>query len=178
MCDDVLVDLDGVLVNFVKGALAVHGKKLPYAETQWNFFDQIGVEITEFWKPMDFHFWATLEWFPGGQELLEGLISRYGYDRICFCTSPCDTICSVEGKIEWIRRNAPAKLRRNYMITPVKQFAARGSVLIDDRPQNCYDVRDNGGKFVMVPQPWNLRWNGKMYDPRVLLCEVEATVGN
>lgn len=173
-----LLDMDGVLVDFVAGALAIHKKSLPYADVTWNFFKQIGIEEREFWKPCDFHFWATLDWIPQGRVFLDSLISRYGEDRICFCTSPCETIGSVEGKIEWIRRNLPRKMQRQFMITPAKQFAAKGNVLIDDSPENCKKFEAAGGKTVLVPQPWNERWRGKMYDPQVLICDVEAVVGD
>lgn len=174
----ILLDMDGVLVDFVRGAFAMHKIAIPYAEVTWNFYQQAGIAEADFWRPLDFHFWATLSWTPTGRVFLDSLISRYGEERICFCTSPCDTIGSVEGKIEWLRRNVPRKMARNFMITPVKQFAAKGNLLIDDSPHNCVAFKKAGGEAVMVPQPWNEKWRGKMFDPQVLLCDVEAAIGD
>lgn len=154
---ELLVDLDGVLVNFVYGALKFHDRlDIPYDEITWDFDLTVRPDGREhFWAPLGFEFWANLPWTPNGQSLIDRLLRRYGAEKICVCTSPCATIGSIEGKIEWIRREIP-ELKRNFMICPVKQFAAGPKrILIDDNDGNCEKFRAGGGKAVMPEQPWN-----------------------
>jgi hypothetical protein len=154
-----LVDLDGVLVDFVRGSLAFHGKTLPYLETRWNFPEQVGFAETrakEFWGPLGFDFWAGLPWHPQGRALLDGLAGIAGRKNVVFCTTPAETVGSVEGKIEWLRRNVP-DMARQFTVTPVKAAASAcsGRILLDDRDENVDEWRAAGGTGITVPQPWN-----------------------
>lgn len=171
----ILLDMDGVLVNFIAGALKVHNGHIPYSEIIWNFFTQLGIPEEEFWKPCGREFWGNLEWHAGGRELIQELMNTYGVDRIALCTSSCDTDGCIDGKMDWIRREVPF-LRRNFMITPIKQFAAKGNILIDDSPENCKKFQAAGGQTVLVPQPWNNRWQGELYNFRDIVSEVVRKV--
>lgn len=150
-----LVDLDGVLVDFVRGTLALHHADLEYKDVRWDFDKTLfPSNVGKFWEPLGFDFWANLDWTPFGKDLLSGLVEIAGANNICFCTSPCQTIGSVEGKIEWLRRNIPS-MSRQFMVTPVKYFAAKGNILVDDRDENCSDFIKHGGTSLLVPALWN-----------------------
>ena len=101
-----LLDLDGVLVDFTTGAQRVHGKKIPLSEVRWGLEEQFGLDPDEFWKPMDHDLWAGLNWTVEGKELLSG-IERMCGDRVVLMTKPCDTHGGVEGKVSWIKKHLP-----------------------------------------------------------------------
>lgn len=163
-------DMDGVLVNFVKGALKFHGRE-DYVVDHWDFDTKICETPNEFWKDLGFDFWANLEWTPQGQELLARLIEIVGKDNICFLTSPCLTIGSIEGKIEWLRRNIP-DMSRQFAICPMKQaFAHPKALLLDDSDVNIEKFEKSGGKTITVPQLWNSRAD-EVFNPRMLALEV------
>ena len=151
------LDLDGVLVDFVGGALAVHGKHMPAAEVRWGFPAQIGFSGADdpaFWQPLGFDFWANLNWTPAGRDLLAGVEAIFA-DRVVLMTSPCDTPGGVEGKVAWVRRNLPGYSRR-FFVGPAKHLAAApGKILVDDHDANCERFRAHGGAAVLVPCPWN-----------------------
>ena len=148
------LDMDGVLVDFVAGAHKVHGKTYEYKSVTWEFMKHFGVSNNDFWAPMGFDFWADLPWTKEGPELLRGL-ERYFPESIVLMTSPCLTVGSVEGKVEWIRRNMP-NYARKFFVGPAKHLAAGpGKVLIDDHDNNVDLFRLYGGNAVLIPRPWN-----------------------
>jgi hypothetical protein len=138
------VDMDGVLVDFVTGACRTHGSTL-YLEphlVSWGFPTQI---------------WAGLGWTPEGKDLLAGVEALVGAESIALMTSPCDTPGSVEGKVEWVRRNLPA-YRRRLFVGPAKHLAAGpAKILVDDHDANVDKFRAHGGAAVQPPRPWNRR---------------------
>jgi|SRR5579871_246204 len=154
------VDLDGVLVDFVAGALAVHGKTLARREVKWSFPEQIGfagADDAAFWEPLGFDFWAGLGWHEDGRRLLGELERLVGADRIALLTSPCLTRGAVEGKVEWLRRRLP-RYARQFFVGPAKHLCAGpGKVLVDDHDANVDRFVGAGGRAVLVPRPWNRR---------------------
>jgi hypothetical protein len=176
-----LLDLDGVLVNFVKGACKLHGKPDPYQSGDWTGFDIAEaweMKPASFWGPMGYEFWSDLEWTVDGREILETVERFIGSDNICICSSPCSTRGCADGKIEWIRRNMP-KYKRRYMLTPIKYFASCvDTLLIDDMDENIVGhvkVSRSGSSIlniilpsILIPRPWNAGrvWNrsGSMSD--------------
>lgn len=154
MVDTCFLDLDGVLVDFVGGALKLHGRELPYEQTEWNFQHQLGIPAEEFWPPMGHDFWAGLEWTADGKEILAGLEDIF--ETIVILTSPIDTPGAVEGKMAWIRREMPAYTRRFFVGPPKQTIASETKLLIDDHTDNVSLWRAAGGPAVLVPRPWNI----------------------
>jgi hypothetical protein len=154
------LDLDGVLVDFVSGALALHGVTLPRSEVRWNFLTQIGfdgINDPRFWSPMGHDFWANLPWTAEGPLVLLAVERLYGADNVALMTSPCDTPGSVEGKLSWVCRELPA-YRRRLFVGPAKHLAAGpGKVLVDDHDANVDKFCAAGGSALLVPRPWNRR---------------------
>lgn len=173
MAKTLFCDLDGVLVDFVGGALKLHGIE-NYTVDTWNFDKLLFPDNTnKFWEPLGFDFWADLEWTDEGKELFDRLLKMAGGENICFLTSPCLTVGSVEGKIEWLRRNIP-QLSRQYAICPAKHFLARkDALLVDDSDMNVERFVDAGGRAVTVPRLWN--WTKEAaFDPAKLIHEIRT----
>lgn len=153
------LDMDGVLTDFARGALAIHQATLPFREIGWGFPAQIGfsgVDDPRFWEPLGFDFWAGLEWTHEGKLLLSHIENLFG-DDVVLMTSPCDTPGSVEGKVAWIRRELPRYARRFFVGPPKHLAAGPGKLLVDDYEGNVEKFAQHGGSTVLVPRPWNYR---------------------
>lgn len=154
MTKHILLDMDGVLVDFIGGAYGLHQRPMPDA-VPWRIWEEMGLTEEEFWAPMGHDFWANLPWTPEGQLLVRQLELMVGAENICLLTSPCLTPGCAEGKLAWIGRHLP-QYRRQYLLGPAKGFAAGpGKVLVDDHEKNVADFRSMGGGAVLVPRPWN-----------------------
>jgi 5'(3')-deoxyribonucleotidase len=150
-----LLDMDGVIVNFTLGMFRAHNK--PFHEiTHWNYFEDWGITEEQFWEPANHEFWANLEWTFTGRNLLSGLVGLVGIDNIVLCSTPGPNPGACDGKLDWIRKHAPA-FQRRFMFTPVKEAAAKGNILIDDSDSNCEKFEKAGGKAVLFPRTWNKR---------------------
>lgn len=143
-----LLDMDGVPVDFVRGVLKKFGVKTPYEDIRWNFLDT----VPGAWEQMDRQFWRDLDWTPYGQELYAKLLKRFGAERMMIMSSPCDTAGCMDGKLDWIRRHMP-ELKRRFLFGPAKDIGA--GVLLDDRNENVDLFKKAGGFGVLFPQPWN-----------------------
>ena len=153
----VYCDLDGLIVDFVAGAFALHGKSIPAPDVRWDFDRQLGIPPEDFWAPMGRDFWANLPWTAEGPELLARVEALVGKERVVLLTSPCDTPGGVEGKVEWVRRHLP-EYRRRFFVGPPKSLAAGPTkVLLDDYDRNVELFDAEGGHAVLVPRPWNAR---------------------
>jgi hypothetical protein len=155
----VFLDLDGVLVDFVGGAFAHHGKSLPMREVRWDFPKQLGFEdawAESFWAGLGYDFWANLDWTAEGQALLAQLEGLFG-DRIALLTSPAKTSGCAEGKLAWIGRHLPKYARRYFIGPPKELIAGPGKILVDDHEENTRKFAAAGGRAILVPRPWNCR---------------------
>lgn len=154
-----LLDMDGVVVDFVRGVLKWYGSDVSYGDITWNLEKTVAptLEPSVFWDNLGYDFWVNLPFTPKGQLLTQYVLQMFGEENVCICTSPCRTPGSIEGKIEWIRRHIP-QLQRRFMVTPVKEFAAsKNRFLLDDNNENCKKFNEAGGVSILIPQPWNDR---------------------
>jgi 5'(3')-deoxyribonucleotidase len=154
----ILLDLDGVLVDFTGGINKVLGEpKTPI--DHWNCWDCYGVSEHEFWRACDSRaFWANLDWTPDGAEILRILETRF--DEIYLATTPSSSPESPAGKMDWIKRNLAKKYHRNYVMGPHKELmAGPDRILIDDSDTNCTKFKRAGGNAFLYPRLWNEnRW--------------------
>lgn len=152
---EIMLDLDGVLVAFLKGAGKYHNISFdPYPRLgSWELTpDIIGMSVKDFWQPLGHEFWANLEWYSDGEEILKLCVDAVGWSNICLLTSPTLVPGCASGKIEWIQKNIP-KLSRQFLIGPRKHFCDDGKrILIDDADHN---LRRWTGPAILVPRPWN-----------------------
>ncbi|MGD9726515.1 MAG: hypothetical protein AB7L09_00585 [Nitrospira sp.] len=181
MIDRVLLDLDGVLVDFLGGACRLHNK--PYngyphdpatqiEQRPWDIEPLFEMTAPQVWDPMGREFWANLEPLPHCHEYVEILSRKFGEENICILTSPIRTDGCIDGKMDWIRRHLP-QFSRRFLVGPAKQFCASPRhVLVDDHAKNIEAFRDAGGHVFMVPAPWNHRF--KEYPVKALVEWVNA----
>lgn len=149
------LDMDGVLVDFVSGALALHRSDLPYEEVAWELDKQLGMEPEQFWGPMDRDFWANLSWTPEGKYLLQGIEKRFG-NRVAIATSPGDERCML-GKLDWLRRELPQYVKRTFFGQDKSLLAGWGRILVDDCDGHVAPFHEQGGQAILFPRPWNRR---------------------
>jgi len=155
----ILLDMDGVLADFVQGTCDLHNLPNPYEKEEnlgkYNLEELLGISRTQMFTGMKYEFWRHLKKLPEADQLVEFLIDTYGVNNICICSKPSNNTACPEGKKEWIQKYYP--MFKNVMFTNAKHFCANNrSILVDDHTQNVGDFLSHGGNAVLVPRPWNL----------------------
>ena len=158
----IYVDMDGVLVNFLDGALTWFGVDYDI-ETQWpkgrwgdnELIKEIfGLTEDQFWTELsDDYFWEHLMLMPDARALLTA-IDQY---KPVILTAPARS-GGASGKQRWIERHLPEYFKeKRYIICPDKKYVAGpGRILIDDSEKNIKDWNDAGGGIgILYPRRWN-----------------------
>lgn len=148
----IFLDMDGVMADFVSGAIEAADLPLTHDQvTRWNFFQDF-MTSEEFWKRIHdtYEFWEGLEPYPWARELYDLCC---GFDDVIFLSDSSHDDEAPSGKVKWLRRHGfLADDASNYMLGRQKGIVAvRGSVLIDDNWGNCSDWN----RSILFPQPWN-----------------------
>jgi hypothetical protein len=177
----ILFDLDGVLADFVGGALMYHGRTdIRHADVRWAIEAQLGLDPAAFWRDLGYGFWASLPVLPDGLALLTAAQDIVGWDRIGLLTSPCDTNGCIDGKRAWVEKHAPQHRRRLFVGSAKELFAGPTKVLIDDHDGNVEKFQAAGGLVVQPPRPWNARRaecvNGHEFDVAKVVEELRTVV--
>lgn len=172
-----LLDVDGVLADFVAGACEVHNAEYPYTHPQnmgiYEMEGLIGLTSIEFMAPMSKDFWAGLKPTQDAHEIVKMVESKFGPENVALLTKPVPTPGCLEGKELWIRHHFPQFLNRFLIGSARKSFCAHeNSVLIDDHEKNVKEFADAGGRGFLMPAPWNWKYNL----PR--LGELQAFLGS
>ncbi len=161
MLDCCLLDMDGVLVDFVGGACRHFGVASPYHDPknlgQSRLYELLSLSKEELYAPLGEEFWANLEPTAECFVIVDMVQRHFGRDRVCILTSPISTHGCYEGKMRWLRRHLP-QFSRRFLVGPVKEFAAGPHRwLVDDSDSNidAFVHPDWGGRAVQVPRPWN-----------------------
>lgn len=148
----IILDLDGVLANFVQGAIDTHGLPITHEQVkEYNFWDAFDLTNEEFWRAIEgVEFWENLKPYPWAYEL----VAMSGKD-VLFSTSPTLDPYSVAGKLKWLNTHFGVSTHQ-CMIGPRKELLAHPRrILIDDYPKNIARFSNCGGVAVLFPQPWN-----------------------
>lgn len=161
---EILMDLDGVLVDFIRGVIEVHGLHKTTEELYAGCPNKDIVEILNmpaayFWKPMNEEFWSKLEWLPDGEEILKYIEKRFGQEHITLWTSPSLNHGCMDGKLRWVERHLPRYYKHNIVFGHKKHLGARpDTILVDDMDKNVTKFVERGGKVVQPPRIWNSLW--------------------
>lgn len=160
----VFLDMDGVLVDFVEGTYRAFGKKyhcddLP-RPMEWNYFKDWGLYFQEFDAACTADFWAGLRWMHDGKEILSMIEEKFVKENIFLLTTPMPNPGSGTGKMQWVQRHLPEYSKRLIISSAPKHlFASRDTLLIDDKDSNIGDFYGCGGNSILVPRPWNKKYN-------------------
>lgn len=152
-----LLDMDGVLVDFVKGICELHQKEDPFKKGYqgWDMIAEFGMSPSEFWNPCGREFWKNLDWTEEGKEIVAFAEETFGTKNIALLTSPCATDGCIDGKMDWIKKNLP-QFRRSFLVGPAKHFcAAPNHFLVDDHDGNIAEFNADHGNGILVPRVWN-----------------------
>jgi len=142
------LDMDGVIVDFIRPALKLHGRD--FTPTYWLHPADIGLTNEQFLEPMTREWWADLPKLPLADELVQ-LVCRY--DPLV--VTHAETEAAVLGKRDWLGKHYPQLLPRLVCLYDKHLLASPRHLLIDDKPDNILRFKDAGGNVQMWPQPWN-----------------------
>jgi 5'(3')-deoxyribonucleotidase len=173
---NVLLDMDGVIVDFVTSALNVHinrigeeGRRhLHWPTGEYDIPKVPNISIEEFWEKIEetSHFWLNLQPYPWHKTLIDA-VKRIARGTVLFCSSPTTHApSSATGKVEWLQRvygdgdSDPCvgheERIKNFILTSQKwALASPSTVLIDDSDKNCKEFRNAGGAAILFPRHWN-----------------------
>jgi len=159
-----LLDMDGVIVDFAYEALRVLGQEGLYERPEHlgkcKFINHLMGESDEtFWKKLkgDTKFWTNIPPTPEFDYVMKFIEQTFTVERTCICTSPAlwNYKDSVEGKLLWLDKYAP-EYKPKIMFTRNKEYAASDdALLVDDVRRNIKSFQENKGHGIMVPRPWN-----------------------
>lgn len=170
MIKTVLIDLDDVLNCFTMYALrrlvGPHINHMSYdqypKECGWNItaaFNKLaGTAYTPkvFWAMLPKDVWYNVPPGVDFRAILDWAKNYVGWENTFIVTSP--TLCphSASGKMQWIQRDLPPVLHRNFAITSQKHLLANANtLLLDDNEENVKRFNAHGGHGVLMPRPWN-----------------------
>jgi len=123
--------------------------------TVYNYLSGSNVTPAQFWD-IPQYVWA---WAPRSLEfglLLKCSEQLVGRENVFIATKPTEDPRCAAGKMEWIKRECPPWLHRQFMIGPPKHLLAQpGHLLVDDSEENCLDFNAAGGSSLLIPRPWN-----------------------
>lgn len=167
MIDRILLDMDGVLVDFIGGAMKLHNKHYPgyphdpIAQTEqmpWDIEPIFQMSAPELWEPMGLEFWSNLSPLPWMRQVVGMLEAEFGEEHICILTSPVRTDGCIDGKMAWIRKHLP-QYKRRFLVGPAKEFCSSARhALVDDHEGNEVKFKEAGGHSFLFPAPWNRRF--------------------
>lgn len=158
------LDMDGVLVNWCKGAHELHD--IPWKDGDWPyrrgcegwyFYRELSMHTSELFAGQDREFWANLDWMPDGKEILKVCERHFGRENICLLTSPWDADGVIDGRCAWVNKHIPNYNGRMLVGACKEMCASPRSLLVDDCDANINKWKDNNGVGFLLPRPWNSR---------------------
>ena len=147
------LDVDGVLANFVDGALARHGRS-DYHVDCWKFYEKWGMSADQFWEPLQGRdFWVNLEVYDHAWQLYMQHVEHS--EQVIFVTAPNRDPECVPGKLEWLRKHFSATIDDVIFTSRKHLLAGPNRLLVDDSFDNCKEFVEHGGQAQLFPQSWN-----------------------
>lgn len=150
---NILLDMDGVIVDFVTGLKNHYKVSRELVIGEYNLETSIGVSRTMI-KELPFGFWTSLP-KTNFAVRLENLLQVLGLwpDGIIFCSLGYSPE-AISGKAHYLNEVYPGM---KYVIdNGDKTIYDKSYILIDDCPAHCAQHGDNS---ILVPAPWNYLHN-------------------
>jgi len=171
----ILLDVDGVCVDFMRGALLAHGSDFQVKDmTSYRLEPYIGVTPTEFWRVIDAagpEFWRDLDVYPWFDQLYNGFKAL---GRVLFVTQPGWSWQSYAGKKMWFDKMFGRQFRDIHLTSSKDLLAQPTRVLVDDSPEHIASFLAAGGEACLFPQPWN----GGLEPTEATIADVIARVAS
>lgn len=185
----VLLDLDDVLVDFTSAACAVHGIDPAILDLRrtpgiWSWTEESwpNLSAAQFWQPINAagsRFWYSLKplpWLADLFALADSITETLNEWHIV--TSPSWDESCYSGKVAWLKTTFGKSFDRFHLTSYKEMFAKEGTLLIDDREENCEAFTAAGGQAVVFPTLGN-KFHAHRADPvaylkSLLLGEVDA----
>jgi 5'(3')-deoxyribonucleotidase len=173
-------DLDGVLLDFVKGLferLHLNVNPYPFPKGVYDIFpyfeSKFKISQSKVFSVLrEESFWENLELNPKGKELFDLVVKKLGKDSVFFLSRPIVGMpYSFSGKYKSVVKNFPGFSKNIILATPHKDFIdKKGIVLIDDSDEEINLIKE--GKGILFPQPWNSRWKEVDISTQDLFLEI------
>lgn len=157
----VMLDMDGVIADFMGAALRLHGREglfdEPASKGVWDTEKLLGISANQFWKPINAtpDFWPDL---PKTAEADEIVALAESLGEVTILTAPALGDECFLGKRQWLRRHYPKYVSRLAFAKEKHLYASPRHLLIDDKDSNCTKFREAGGRAILVPRSWNSEW--------------------
>lgn len=150
----ILVDVDGVLADFVGGVLREIGISSRYESIH-------DLDLSKCLSKLQYEcmqemchlpgFCTSLEWYPSAKNFV-GLLNKIGY---CYAlTTPweCSTWCAE--RVDWLN----PYIKKEKVIFAHAKHLVRGDILIEDNPYNVMAWKNlNPDKLaILLNRPWNV----------------------
>lgn len=158
----ILLDMDEVLVDFVGGALQVHGWTHERLEAvwpmgTWSIVEPMGLTRKEFWAPIQEageSFWVDLKPLPWISAVLDWADIQSGFRNWFIVTCPgCDAAWA--GKACWLKNYFGASFDRFVPTLRKDVLAHGGSLLVDDKVSDVVEFARAGGSGIVFPSRRN-----------------------
>lgn len=154
----VFLDMDGVIADFARSALAANGiTDYQYSELTQDIAKQFcenEKQEQEFYEKLQYDFWVNLPKTAEADFVVDLLHRLYGED-LAIASSPLRISGCAQGKIDWLKKNFPFLERRLLLGKPKYLMAAPDKLLIDDLEENIERFESRGGRGLLFPRPWN-----------------------
>ena len=158
----ILLDMDGVLSDFISGAVNVLNRTYDkditmkqYATEfgEWGTYDYYGITVEEFWRPINQepNFWINLKPYPWYKELYNSLCD---IGEVTIVTSPSEDPDCMAQKLKWARHYLGISITEMFFGSR-KYLMAGNGILIDDYSKNTEAFATAGGESILIPSNWN-----------------------
>lgn len=159
----VFLDMDGVIADFHEAAIKLIRLNSEEAklERTWlktsgdgMFRRPISDLVVRALKTCDRDFWREIPILPWAHRLVDA-VGSLGFTTAVL-SDPMDHNGAYNGKLDWLKDHFGDKLA--LVATSHKYLVARrGSLLVDDKEENCWNFIKSGGRSVVWPSPYVLR---------------------
>jgi 5'(3')-deoxyribonucleotidase len=157
----ILLDMDGVLADFISGALLCLNRDFNKTTSikqyvkdfgQWEVYDYYGITVKEFWESIHNtpDFWYNLKPTPWAVQLYK-LLESMG--DVTIVTTPSEDPDCYAQKARWLRDFG---IDMSSVFMGSRKYLMAGSgILIDDYYKNVNTFKLRGGQAILIPSNWN-----------------------